>query len=230
MTYQHQFVDGSPADLPVGKVVCVGRNYAEHARELNNPVPAQPLLFLKPSTSVVPMSAPVVLSARRGPVHYETEIALLIGETLSGDVSAQQARKAVAGIGLALDLTLRELQDQLKAKAHPWERAKAFDGACPLSVFIQPAHAPALNALCLTLSINGELRQQGSSAEMITPIVPLLQQIAAVFTLLPGDVVITGTPAGVGVLHAGDRLQLSLGGLVEVSTEVVQEVVRESVR
>ncbi|WP_022961686.1 fumarylacetoacetate hydrolase family protein [Halopseudomonas pelagia] len=224
MTYQHLFVDGTSAQLPLGKVVCVGRNYAEHARELNNPVTSEPLLFIKPSTSVVPLSAPVVLSARRGPVHYETEIALLIGETLSGDVTEQQAKRALAGIGLALDLTLRELQDQLKAKAHPWERAKAFDGACPLSVFIDPAHAAALNALPLMLKINGEVRQQGSSADMITPILPLLQHIAQVFTLLPGDVVITGTPAGVGVLHAGDQLALSLGDLLKVTTEVTNEV------
>lgn len=220
MVYQHQFVDGTSANLPVGKVVCVGRNYAEHARELNNPVPSEPLLFIKPSTSVVPLSAPVVLSDRRGPVHYETEIALLIGETLSGDVSAQQAQNAVAGIGLALDLTLRELQDQLKAKSHPWERAKAFDGACPLSAFVEPAHAPALDALSLRLEINDTVRQQGSSADMITPILPLLQHIAQVFTLLPGDVVITGTPAGVGVLNVGDKLTLSFCDLIEISTEV----------
>lgn len=224
MAYQHLFVDGTQAKWPMGKVVCVGRNYAEHARELNNPVPTEPLLFIKPSTSVVPLSEPILLAERRGPVHYETEIALLIGETLCGEVSAQQAQTAVAGIGLALDLTLRELQDQLKAKGHPWERAKAFDGACPLSVFVTPAQAPAFDALPLELKINGQVRQQGSSAEMITPILALLQQIAPVFTLLPGDVVITGTPAGVGVLRAGDKLALSLGDLLMVTTEVTSEV------
>lgn len=220
MAYQHLFVDGTSAQLPVGKVVCVGRNYAEHARELNNPVPTEPLLFIKPSTSVVALSEPILLSTRRGPVHYETEIAVLMGETLSGEVTAQQAQRAVAGIGLALDLTLRELQDQLKAKAHPWERAKAFDGACPLSVFVDPAQAPAFDALPLELKINGEVRQQGCSAQMITPILALLQQIAQVFTLLPGDVVITGTPAGVGRLNAGERLELAIPGVLAVSTQV----------
>lgn len=220
MAYQHLFVDGAPAGLNMGKVVCVGRNYAEHARELNNPVLSEPLLFIKPSTSVVPLTEPIVLSDRRGPVHYETEIALLVGETLSGDVTQQQARDAVAGVGLALDLTLRDLQDQLKAKSHPWERAKAFDGACPLSAFIKPAQAPALDALPFELKINGTVRQRGSSADMITPVLALLQQIAQVFTLLPGDVVITGTPAGVGVLNAGDRLQLAIPGLLEVATDV----------
>ncbi|QJD59300.1 fumarylacetoacetate hydrolase family protein [Pseudomonas sp. gcc21] len=220
MSYQHCYLDGTPLDLPVGKVVCVGRNYAEHARELNNPVPTEPLLFIKPATAIVPLANDVVLSPRRGPVHYETEIALLIGETLSGEVTESQAEAAICGIGLALDLTLRELQDQLKAKSHPWERAKAFDGACPLSGFVAPAKL-ILTDIPLQLKINGDVRQQGSSAEMITPIVTLLRQIADVFTLQPGDVVITGTPAGVGVLKPGDRLELSIPGVLEQSTQVV---------
>ncbi|MFZ2288852.1 MAG: fumarylacetoacetate hydrolase family protein [Halopseudomonas yangmingensis] len=220
MSYQHHFADNSPISLPLGKVVCVGRNYAEHARELNNPVPAEPLLFIKPATAVVALDQPLHLPQGLGAVHYETEIALLIGQTLSGDVSEQQAIAAIAGIGLALDLTLRELQDQLKAKGHPWERAKAFDGACPLSAFVEPAQLPDLTAIPLQLRINGELRQQGNSAEMITPIIALLRHIAGVFTLQPGDVVITGTPAGVGVLVSGDQLQLAIPGVLEQTASI----------
>jgi len=220
MTYQHCFADGTPVDLPVGKVVCVGRNYAEHAKELNNPIPAEPLVFIKPSTAIAPLAEPIVLSSSRGPVHYETEIALLIGSRLSGEVSEAEACQAIAGVGLALDLTLRELQDQLKTKGHPWERAKAFDGACPLSLFVPVADVPVLSELSLELQINGTLRQQGSAKQMITPIPRLLQQIAEVFTLLPGDVVITGTPAGVGVLHAGDQLQAAIPGLLAQATAV----------
>ena len=220
MAYQHQYHDGTAIDLPLGKVVCVGRNYAEHARELNNPIPSEPLLFIKPATSVVPLAEGITLPKGRGAVHYETEIALLIGAPLSGVVSAEKASQAIAGVGLALDLTLRELQDQLKSKGHPWERAKAFDGACPLSPFAPTEQAPALTDLPLQLHINGELRQDGNSAEMITPIIALLQHIAGVFTLLPGDVVITGTPAGVGVLQAGDQLQLSIPGLMQHSTHI----------
>ncbi|MCO5785593.1 fumarylacetoacetate hydrolase family protein [Pseudomonas sp. G11-1] len=221
MTYQHQFSDGTPIDLPLGKVVCVGRNYAEHARELNNPVPSEPLLFIKPATSVVPLANGFRLPTGRGAVHYETEIALLIGTPLSGTISPADAAGAIAGVGLALDLTLRELQDQLKAKGHPWERAKAFDAACPLSSFVRLEQAPALNAIPLQLTINGELRQQGNSADMITPIIALLQHIAGVFTLLPGDVVITGTPAGVGVLNTGDELELAIPGALQQATRVI---------
>src|SRR5690606_22630637 len=145
--------------LAMGKVVCVGRNYAEHARELNNPVPSEPLLFIKPSTSVVPLAEGFRLPSGRGAVHYETEIALLIGAPLSGIVSPADAAAAISGVGLALDLTLRELHDQLKTKGHPWERAKAFDAACPLPRFVRPEQAPALNDIPLQLTINGELRQ-----------------------------------------------------------------------
>ena len=222
MTYQHQYVDGSVIDLPMGKVVCVGRNYAEHARELNNPVPTEPLLFIKPATSVVPMAPSIKLVQGRGPVHYETEIALLIGAPLSGMVSEEEAEAAIIGVGLALDLTLRELQDQLKAKSHPWERAKAFDGACPLSPFVPKAEAGDLHALSLQLDINGERRQQGSAAEMITPIVALVRHIANQFSLLPGDVVITGTPAGVGVLNPGDELTLVIAGKLQVQTRIAE--------
>ena len=222
MTYQHQYVDGSVIDLPMGKVVCVGRNYAEHARELNNPVPTEPLLFIKPATSVVPMAPSIKLVQGRGPVHYETEIALLIGAPLSGLVSEEEAEAAIIGVGLALDLTLRELQDQLKAKSHPWERAKAFDGACPLSPFVPKAEAGDLHALSLQLDINGERRQQGSAAEMITPIVALVRHIANQFSLLPGDVVITGTPAGVGVLNPGDELTLAIAGKLQVQTRIAE--------
>lgn len=221
MSYQHRFVDGSFANLPMGKVVCVGRNYAEHAKELNNPVPTEPLLFIKPATAVVDMAEPLVIPTGRGAVHYETEIAILIGEALTGAVSDTEAEAAIAGVGLALDLTLRELQDELKAKAHPWERAKAFDGACPLSSFVPRQQAGDLAAVPLQLKVNGELRQDGSSADMLTPIVSLLRHISPVFSLLPGDVIITGTPKGVGQLKSGDELEASIPGLLVQVTRVV---------
>lgn len=220
MTYQHKYIDGAPINLLPGKVVCVGRNYAAHARELNNPIPSEPLLFIKPATSIVPLADPIRLPTGRGAVHYETEIALLIGSPLSGAIDAEEAGRAIAGVGLALDLTLRELQDQLKSKGHPWERAKAFDGACPLSPFVPAARVPALDEVPLQLHVNGELRQDGNSREMIMPILALLQHIAGVFTLQPGDVVLTGTPAGVGVLQTGDQLRLSIPGVLELATAV----------
>ncbi len=221
MTYQHRHADGAPCTLPVGKVVCVGRNYAEHAKELNNPVPAEPILFIKPRTALVPMEQPVAVPRGQGACHFETEMAVLIGAALK-DADEAQARAAIAGLGLGLDLTLRDVQDGLKAKGLPWEKAKAFDGACPLSVFVAPDRVANLQDVRIRLLVNGGTRQDGNTADMLTPVLPLLCYMSTYFTLEPGDVVMTGTPRGVGPLVAGDKLQVVLGeDLLTVNTIAV---------
>ncbi len=130
-------VDGHKVDLPLGKVVCVGRNYAAHARELNNPVPAEPVLFIKPNTALAPLGEVIFIPAHLGECHFETEMSILIGQPLT-QCTEQQAQQAILGVGIGLDLTLRDLQQQLKDKSLPWEKAKSFDGACPASEFISP--------------------------------------------------------------------------------------------
>jgi len=221
MTYQHRYADNTPCALPVGKVVCVGRNYAEHAKELGNAVPAEPILFIKPRTAVTSLLQPVRVPPGQGACHFETEIALLIGSTLT-QADEDTAREAIAGIGLGLDLTLREVQDALKAKGLPWEKAKAFDGACPLSPFVRPAPVADLANLRLRLQVNGENRQDGNSSDMLTPVLPLLVYMSRHFTLEPGDVVMTGTPRGVGPLLAGDAVRVTLGeDLLVVETRAV---------
>lgn len=209
MTYTHQWADGSPMDLPTGKAVCVGRNYAAHAQELNNPIPDEPLLFIKPSTALVDMAQPLVLPLGKGSIHHEAEIAILIGRQIK-DATGAQAGSAITGVGLALDLTLRDLQSQLKEKSHPWEKSKAFDGSCPLSSFVPINRFESLDNLEIRFCVNNELRQQGSSAQMLVDIVSLIQYASTFFTLLPGDVVLTGTPAGVNLLAAGDTLSIEL--------------------
>lgn len=209
MSYQHTWLDGAEVGISPGKVVCVGRNYAEHAKELNNPVPDRPLLFLKPKTSLVSLHDPVVVPRDRGRCHFETEIALLIGETVS-QADAEQALAGVLGVGLGLDLTLRDLQNELKDKGHPWEIAKAFDGACPLSRFVSVQDIGAWQSLSLQLLVDQKLQQDGSAAEMVTGIADLLAYMSTHFTLEPGDVVLTGTPKGVGELKAGQQLDLQL--------------------
>lgn len=210
MSYRHQWADGGAIDLPVGKVVCVGRNYAAHARELGNAVPETPMLFLKPATALAPLGPDFAIPAGRGECHHETEITVLIGTTLRGEASEAAARAAIAGIGVGLDLTLRDVQSALKQKGHPWEVAKAFDGAAPMGPFLDPAGFPDLAAIRVGLSVNGEVRQDGVSADMITGILPLLRFIATIFTLQPGDIVMTGTPEGVAALRGGDALTLRL--------------------
>lgn len=135
MNYRHR-IDGIEVGLPVGKVVCVGRNYAAHARELDNPVPSEPVLFIKPNTAIVNLADPIAIPTHLGQCHFETEMSILIAEELKAGCDELQARQAIAGVGLALDLTLRDLQQQLKDKSLPWEKAKSFDGACPVSDFV----------------------------------------------------------------------------------------------
>lgn len=213
MSYQHHYIDGTRIHFPMGKVVCVGRNYAEHAKELNNPVPTEPLLFIKPGSCVVPMDGSFSIPTdSRGAVHYEAEIAVLIGKPLSRKPSVEEVLDAISGFAPALDLTLRELQDKLKAKAYPWEVAKSFDGACVLAPFVPGDAVEDLTDLGIRLSLNGELRQDGNSRDMLNPIVPLIQHICGHFSLQAGDVILTGTPVGVGPLKRGDQLLLELVG------------------
>jgi 2-keto-4-pentenoate hydratase/2-oxohepta-3-ene-1,7-dioic acid hydratase in catechol pathway len=197
----------------------VGRNYAEHARELGNPVPDEPLLFMKPATALADLASPILLPRGLGAVHHEVELALLIGRELRA-ADRESAAAAISGVGIALDLTLRDLQDVLKRKGHPWERAKAFDDSCPLSPFIPVERFAGMEGIGLSLSVNGQLRQQGSSAEMVVGIADLVSHMSSCFTLLPGDVVLTGTPAGVGPLNHGDHLEFNLDDRLVLSTRV----------
>lgn len=217
--YQHHWKDGTPVHLPLGKIVCIGRNYAEHARELNNPVPDEPLLFIKPSTAAVHITRPLDFPRDRGDVHFETELAVLIGRPLT-NASATEAEAAILGYGLALDLTLRDVQSKLKEKGQPWERAKAFDGACPLSPFVG-VDKVRKDHLTFTLDIDGQRQQTGDTREMLNPVVPLIAYMSSQFSLLPGDVVLTGTPKGVGPLVSGQTLSLELEDALFVETTVL---------
>ncbi|RLT91989.1 MAG: fumarylacetoacetate hydrolase family protein [Ketobacter sp.] len=219
MAYQHS-LDGETLGLPVGKVVCVGRNYAEHAKELNNPVPTSPILFIKPATAIVPFTGEILIPKEQGSCHHELEMSVLIGKTLT-NATEQEVKDAILGFGLGLDLTLRDLQSKLKAKSHPWEIAKSFDGACPLSGFVPASVVTDPMDMPLQLSVNGAVRQQGTTADMITPLYSLISYMSRHFTLQPGDVVMTGTPAGVAALQEGDQLEATLGDVLSCAARVV---------
>lgn len=194
--------------LTPSKIVCVGRNYAEHAAELNNPLPTEPLLFIKPSTAVTRLPQ-VLIPPQQGSCHHELELTLLIGSPLRR-ASADHTLAAVAGVGLGLDLTLRDVQSRLKSAGQPWERAKAFDGSCALGPFIDASEVDLAQPFGLQLFKNSQLVQHGNTADLLFSLALLLADISQQFTLLPGDVVMTGTPAGVGPLAAGDQLLLCL--------------------
>ncbi|MFN3713580.1 MAG: fumarylacetoacetate hydrolase family protein [Alcanivoracaceae bacterium] len=228
MKYVHRWIDGSAIDLPVGKVVCVGRNYAEHARELGNEVPDAPILFIKPASSLVSMAPSFSIPTDQGEVHHEIEMALLVSERLQ-NVDALTAQWSMAGFGLGLDLTLRDLQSELKKKGHPWERAKAFDGACPVSGFIDARGVSWKQPIEISLEVNGELRQRGNTTQMLFPVFQLVAQMSKVFTLEPGDIILAGTPSGVAALQPGDQLVATFGNTLKVSTAVTARTDTEEV-
>ena len=221
MSYQHQYIDGTHIHFPMGKVVCIGRNYAEHAKELNNPVPTEPLLFIKAGSCVVPLDDGFTLVEGKGDVHYEAEIAVLIGKPLSRTPNAEEVRDAISGFAPALDLTLRDLQARLKEKGYPWETAKSFDGACVLAPFVPGDAIEDLADIGIRLVINGETRQDGNSRDMLNPIIAMIQHMAGHFALQPGDVILTGTPVGVGALNKGDELVLELVGHSSFTSRVL---------
>lgn len=217
-SYSH-IIDGNKSVLPLGKVVCVGRNYAAHARELNNPLPTSPVLFIKPSTALTSIDDEILIPSALGECHFETEMSLLIGKPLT-NCNESEALGAIAGVGLSLDLTLRDIQQDLKEKGLPWEKAKAFDGACPSSAFISQPIVGDLQNQQIRLYKNGQLHQDGNTSDMLNRVLPLLAYISQFFTLLPGDMVLTGTPSGVGPLEVGDKLVLELSDLIRCKTEV----------
>lgn len=201
----------------IGKVVCVGRNYAAHAAELGNSVPSAPILFMKPASSIVHIGAHandnVVIrpdEATYGETHYEAELCVQLAKDLCR-ADASEAASAVGAVTLGLDLTLRGLQSTLKEKGYPWERAKCFDGACVLADWVAPEAFGDLRAVNYQLYINDTLTQDGDTSLMLFSVYELLADISHAFSLKAGDVVMTGTPSGVGVLHAGDKLRLTLG-------------------
>ena len=217
--YQHRYLDNDIVELPVGKVVCVGRNYARHIEELKNKTPKEPVLFIKPASSIVSLEKPLTLPKDKGACHFETELALLIGDP-NTDSPLPGSNTCIAGYGLGLDLTLRDIQEQLKVEGLPWEKAKAFDGACVISPFVKPDVIEDVQTIQLRLTQNGTIRQDSNTASMITPVSTLLAYINTWFTLQPGDIVLTGTPEGVGPLESGDRLEVELVGLCRFQTRV----------
>lgn len=215
-------LNGERYESVTSKIVCVGRNYVEHAKELNNPIPEEPVLFIKPNSALTDFSGELVVSGIKHRVHYELEIAVLIGKKLAL-ASRSEAEESIIGLGLGLDLTLRSVQSELKAKSLPWEISKAFDRSCPLSEFISMPDETNLESLGLQLTINGQTVQQAKSDAMITPVIDLIEFISQHFTLEPGDVILTGTPAGVGPLNIGDKLAAKLTATIPLSDDGSKE-------
>ncbi len=201
--------------IPRSKVVGVGRNYADHAREMGNEVPTTPMIFLKPNTAVIGPDDPIVLPSWSEEVHYEAELAVVIGK-VTRDVAPERALERVFGFTVANDVTARDVQraEQL------WTRAKGFDGSCPLGPWIVPGLD--VDDLRLTCRVNGETRQDGRTADLVHGVAELVSFISEVFTLLPGDVILTGTPAGVGEVVHGDVVECEVEDIGVLRNPVIR--------
>ena len=212
-------IKGQNQAVIVGKIICIGRNYAEHVKELGNVVSDSPVLFMKPASSIVHDGGHVVIPDYSDECHHEVELAVLIGKG-GRKIAPGQALQHVAGYGVAIDLTLRDVQSKLKEKGHPWEIAKAFDTSCPLSVFVPADAVSDPQNLRLRLSVNGELRQNGNSSDMIRPVAELIAETSGYFSLSAGDILLTGTPAGVSRLCSGDQVFAEIDGVATLRVTV----------
>lgn len=190
------------------RIFCIGRNYADHAKEMGNALPPEPVVFMKPVTSLVAEGAQLKLPQGRGSVHHEMELVLALGRE-ARDVAPQAALALLAGVTLGLDLTLRDEQARLKEAGAPWELAKAFDGSAVLGRFAAAPFKFDPQALDMLCSVNGRVRQQGNTHDMLFDIPAILAFLSSRWRLLPGDLVYTGTPAGVGPLRPGDRIEIT---------------------
>ena len=197
--------------IPRSKIVCVGRNYADHAAEMGNELPTSPMLFFKPNTSVVGPGDPVTLPSWTERVSYEAELAVVIGR-ICKDVPAEKADEVVFGYTAANDLTARDAQET----DGQWARAKGFDGSCPLGPWIETELDPS--DLRIASRVDGQTKQDSSTAQMVFSVAEIIAYASAAFTLLPGDVILTGTPAGVGQVDEGDRIEVEVEGIGTLAT------------
>lgn len=197
------------------KIVCVGKNYAKHAAEMGGDVPAEPLIFLKPPSSLLANGQPIVMPRQSAEVHYEGEIGVIIG-TRAKNVPAAQAWSHISAVVPVNDVTARDLQ----RTDSQWSRAKGFDTFCPVGTPV-PVAGVDLEALAVTTRVNGEVRQHAPASDMAFDIPAIIEYISAIMTLEPGDLVATGTPDGIGPVHAGDTVEVEVHGVGSVSNPVV---------
>jgi 2-keto-4-pentenoate hydratase/2-oxohepta-3-ene-1,7-dioic acid hydratase in catechol pathway len=200
--------------IPRSKVVCIGRNYVAHAEELGHDVSEEPLVFLKPNTSVVGPGDPIVYPRQSSNVHFEGELGIVIGR-ICRDVPPERVSDVIYGYTVGNDVTARDLQET----DDQWARAKGFDSFCPLGPWIETDLDPS--GLSVRTELNGELKQDGTTALMIFDVPTVVSYITSFMTLLPGDVVLTGTPAGVGPMQVGDDVSVTVEGIGTLTNKVV---------
>ncbi|KAL3864456.1 hypothetical protein ACJMK2_006139 [Sinanodonta woodiana] len=201
------------------KIIGVGRNYRAHAAELGNQVPTKPILFLKPTSSYISQGQKIKIPKGCSSLHHEVELGVVIGRH-GNDIQESKAMDYVSGYLLALDMTARDFQDEAKNKGQPWSLAKGFDTSCPVSEFIDKSKIRNPEQIGLWLKVNNTMRQNGNTKDMIFSVPYLISYISQYFTLEAGDIILTGTPSGVGPVTAGDVIEAGLADLVSIKFEV----------
>ncbi|MCO6474530.1 MAG: fumarylacetoacetate hydrolase family protein [Melioribacteraceae bacterium] len=206
-------------EIEIGKIICVGRNYAKHAEELGNIVPENPLLFLKPSSVFIPSGEEITYPSYSNEMHHEVELVVLIGEEIK-NADPKEAEDAILGYAVGLDMTLRDVQTKLKSKGHPWTLAKVFDGAGVVGEFISKNEYNYTGEENIKLWINDELKQSSQLKNMLTSPVNLIVYISTIMKLERGDLIFTGTPEGVGVVNKGDIITAEIEKCKKIETIV----------
>jgi 2-keto-4-pentenoate hydratase/2-oxohepta-3-ene-1,7-dioic acid hydratase in catechol pathway len=201
------------------KIICIGRNYAEHAKELNNAIPTEPVFFMKPDTALLKDSDPFYYPDFTKDLHHEIEIVIKINK-VGKHIDEQFAHKYYDEIGLGIDFTARDLQAQCKAKGLPWEKAKAFDASAPIGKFVSKASLGNLDDISFELKINGESRQIGNTKDLLFSFDKVISYVSKFVTLKVGDLIYTGTPEGVGPVSIGDKIQGYIKGDLFLEFEV----------
>jgi 2-keto-4-pentenoate hydratase/2-oxohepta-3-ene-1,7-dioic acid hydratase in catechol pathway len=197
---------GSGREISVGKIVCMGQNYAKHVEELKTRIPDKPMLFFKPSTALLGPDEPIRLPQFSSNIHYEAELVALIGKR-ARYISASEALQFVGGYAVGLDLTARDVQSEARKRGEAWAVAKGFDGSAPVSEITSAEDVGDPGDLSIELRLNEEIRQSARTSEMIFKIPDIIAYASGIFTLEPGDLVFTGTPSGVGAIRSGDILE-----------------------
>lgn len=213
-------IKNSSKEIQIGKIVCVGRNYAEHARELGNEVPEKPVVFLKPASAAIQSGSKIIYPSFSNEMHHEVELVLLIGAEIK-NASLLESENAIIGYGLGLDMTLRDVQNELKKKSHPWTIAKCFDTSAVLSEFILKGNYSLTLEEEIFLSVNGIVKQKEKLNKMIFKPPQIVQYISSLMRLEEGDLVYTGTPAGVGKVERGDNITAKILPFAELTAEVI---------
>jgi len=213
-------IKNSKEEFTIGKIVCVGRNYAEHAKELGNEVPDKPVLFLKPASALIYSGGEIIHPDYGNELHHEIELVLLIGETVR-KANQGQAERAIIGYGVGLDMTLRDVQNELKKKGNPWTLAKCFDTSAAISDFVLRKNYQLKSDEKLELKVNGVTKQSDILKSMIFNPAEIVEYISSIMTLEKGDLIFTGTPAGVSKVSRGDKLAAKLGEIAELYCTVV---------